>query len=43
LIGNRAGELDGAALFHFRGGRVTKLVLSTDRERALADLGPVRE
>ena len=28
-----------ANLFHVRGGRVTRLVLCTDRERALADLG----
>jgi ketosteroid isomerase-like protein len=29
----------GASLFHVRGGRVTRLVLYLDRERALADLG----
>ncbi len=29
----------GALLFHVGGGRVTKLVIYTERERALADLG----
>ena len=29
----------GADLFHIRGGRVTKLTVYFDRERALADLG----
>jgi ketosteroid isomerase-like protein len=29
----------GASLFEIRGGRVTRLVLYSDRERALADLG----
>jgi len=29
----------GAAIYHFRGGKVTKIVLYFDRERALSDLG----
>jgi ketosteroid isomerase-like protein len=29
----------GASLLHVRGGKITKLVLYFDRERALADLG----
>jgi ketosteroid isomerase-like protein len=32
-------EAKGASLFHVRGGKVTKLVVYLDRERALADLG----
>jgi ketosteroid isomerase-like protein len=31
----------GASMFHFRGGKVTRLVCYFDRNRALADLGPV--
>jgi ketosteroid isomerase-like protein len=30
---------NGAALFHLRGGRVTRLIIYWDSERALADLG----
>ena len=29
----------GATLFHVRGGKVTRLVVCFDRERAFADLG----
>jgi ketosteroid isomerase-like protein len=30
---------NGANLFHIRGGKITRLVIYFDRERALADLG----
>jgi ketosteroid isomerase-like protein len=33
------GERDAANLFHFRAGKVTRLIFYFDRERALADLG----
>lgn len=33
----------GASLFHFRGGKVTRLVLYFDGERALADVGLAQE
>jgi ketosteroid isomerase-like protein len=33
----------GAQLFHMRDGKVTKLVVYFDRERALAELGPAPE
>jgi ketosteroid isomerase-like protein len=32
-------ETKGTCLFHLRDGKVTKLVLYWDRDRALADLG----
>jgi ketosteroid isomerase-like protein len=34
---------NGAALFHIRGGKVTRLVLYWDRERAFAGLGLLTE
>ena len=36
-------ETKGAALFHIRGGKVTKLFLYFDRERALSDVGLASE
>jgi len=33
-------QAKGASMFHFREGRVTRLVCYFDRDRALADLGP---
>jgi ketosteroid isomerase-like protein len=34
---------DGAHLFHIRGGKVTRLVIYMNRERALADVGLTAE
>jgi ketosteroid isomerase-like protein len=36
-------RMRGANLFHIRGGKVMRLVLYWDRERALAELGLTRE
>jgi hypothetical protein len=36
-------QAQGANLFHVRGGKVTKLVHCWDRDRALADLGLVKD
>jgi ketosteroid isomerase-like protein len=36
-------QAKGAGVYHVQGGKVTRLVLYTDRERALADLGLARE
>lgn len=33
----------GASMFHFRGGKVTRLICYFDRNRALADLPPAPE
>jgi len=39
--GLEAGQIrsKGASLFHIRGGRVARLVIYWDRDRAVADLG----
>jgi ketosteroid isomerase-like protein len=36
-------EMEGAVIFHLRGGRVSRLVLYFERERALLDLGLTAE
>ena len=36
-------EMEGAVIFHLRGGRVSRLVLYFERERALVDLGLTAE
>jgi hypothetical protein len=36
-------QAEGASVFHIREGKVTRLVLYGDRERALADVGLVSE
>jgi ketosteroid isomerase-like protein len=38
-LSGASGEMEMANVFHLRNGKVTKLVLYGDRQRALADLG----
>jgi hypothetical protein len=38
-ISGATGETETANLFHIRDGKVVRLVLYANRERALADLG----